>query len=302
MYMKKFRFLLRILLAGTCFAFLCSCQGKQEVQKWDNNAYYDQVLQGESISEALMTPTPTVKPQETPDPTHLYSSFTDLSKLTDPNWNEDTAYQEALAGYDSFIGENTIAALKENYEYGLGLARFAIAYINEDDIPEVLICFDNRHTCGMHIFTWIPDEKRVVFVGTFSSFGEVLYVEKQNRITSQYGNGGYFFNYISAISANGKPELIRVNLLDGTGRNGQTGIICYENLPIPENVAGILDGSQQGFSKATELGLDYDFTITDEYLVTDQQSEDNASGKRCTVYYDDMVQVNLKLIGELTLN
>lgn len=301
--MRKYSHFLYTLLTITCFVFLCSCQGKSESQRWDENAYLDQALQGESINEEFLTPTPTATLQQTPDSKHVYASISDLCKLTDPNWSDDAAYQKALAAYDESIGENTIAKLKEDHEYGIGLAKFAIGYINEDDIPEVLVCFETLHPCGVHVFTWLPDAEKVAFVGTFSSFGGVSYAEKHNRIFSQYGNGGYYTGYETGISPEGKPELINISLSDGTGRNDQPNFLYYTGIPVPENVAGILDGSHQGFEKINQLGLEYDFEITDKYLVNNEVSgDDTPSFQTRHVDYDDMVLVTLKLIGMTDLD
>lgn len=189
----------------------------------------------------------------------------ELFRLTDDAWSEKKEYQEAVKAYDEAVGTNTVEWIKENMHYGIGDARFLVGYVDEDDIPELFLCYGTVHINGVHIFTYLPDAKKVVRVGHFSSFGGVTYSHKKNRILSQYGNHGFYVHYVTAIK-NGQPELVDVAISDGGSRHDD--VVGFYGFTVPKGV----DGSREGFDKIglsdLEVPLEYP---EDEYLISDEE-------------------------------
>ena len=285
--MKRTIHVLALLLLGVC---MTSCQQKNE--RWDNNAYRESILQGESIRESETFSFE--KPWD-----YIYKSISDFCINVDPNRSEGTAYQEAIAAYDKAIGQDTESWLRENdLADSFDVMRMAIAYIDPDDIPEILVCFSNHTITGMHIFTYLPGQKEVVHIGCFSSSGAICYLEKGNVILSQYGNQGYYRLYRSRISKDGTPELIDTELWDGTG-NKHDDIAIYRNFPIPQELQGLLDGSREGFARIQEKGLSANFDIGEEYRVANDNADEPESdqGNYIEVRYDKMFQVTLQSGG-----
>ena len=58
--------------------------------------------------------------------------------------------------------------------------RFRLAYIDDDDTPELLLMKDNSHPAGVWVYTY--KNGRVVEVGEFGSIGGMQYLEKRGMI------------------------------------------------------------------------------------------------------------------------
>ncbi len=65
-----------------------------------------------------------------------------------------------------------------------GKARFALAFIDGDEVPELLLMEDNYHAKGVRVFAY--DQDQVVELGEFGSFGIMQYVEKGGMIFSHF--------------------------------------------------------------------------------------------------------------------
>ena len=102
--------------------------------------------------------------------------------------------------YYEFLEE----ALKENTfpNYPVG---FRLVYIDDDDVPELLIMEDDSHGAGVRVCTYYHNE--VVEIGEFGSMGNMFYAEKQGKIHDGFtGFGEEFFNYY--VLEGGKAEKI----------------------------------------------------------------------------------------------
>lgn len=69
-------------------------------------------------------------------------------------------------------------------------ARFITAYIDEDDIPELIVAYDSSHVAGCEIYTYY--NRKVSKLegnstnGEFGSSGEILYLPHKNLFDSRY--------------------------------------------------------------------------------------------------------------------
>lgn len=70
--------------------------------------------------------------------------------------------------------------------------RFRLAYIDDDDTPELLLMKDNSHPAGVWVYTY--KNGRVVEVGEFGSIGGMQYLEKRGMIFSGFYNMGEGFS------------------------------------------------------------------------------------------------------------
>ena len=194
------------------------------------------------------------------------TSIEELFRVTDAYWNDTAEYQEAVKAYDQTMGPQTLEWIKENYHAGCGNAKFMVGYVDEDDIPELFLAYGTAHVDGVHVFTYSPDIKEVIRVGEFSSFGGIYYSFRKNRILSQYGNHGFYVEYVSMIKE-GQPELVDVAINDGGGIR-HDGVVGFYGFEIPDGV----DGSREGFAQLgiSDLDVPEDYP-SDEYLISDEE-------------------------------
>lgn len=224
-----------------------------------------------------------------------FQSMEKFFRQTDENWNESAEYQEAVKAYGQAIRYDTVEWIKENLHYGYGNARFQVGYIDEDDIPELLLCYDTVHVDGVHVFTYLPKTGEVVRVGEFSSFGGIRYSHKKNRILSQYGNQGFYVQYVSSIE-NGKPKLVDVAISAESTK--YVGVVGYYGFSVMEGI----DGSRDAFRKLDVSSFiipdDYeDYLISDEEeeIIIEKLMENTDIDEQIWVNYYDMHTVFLKI-------
>lgn len=74
--------------------------------------------------------------------------------------------------------------------------KFALAYIDTDEIPELLVFPGDYHASMVEVYTFYDNE--VCNVGSFGSSGCITYATKQNLISSVYaGQGSVSYEYYS---------------------------------------------------------------------------------------------------------
>lgn len=71
----------------------------------------------------------------------------------------------------------------------LKFARFSLAYIDEDDIPELLVCYGDSHTDTVSVYK-VGNKKDLILLGRFGETGTIKYYEKANVISSSSGGMG----------------------------------------------------------------------------------------------------------------
>ena len=81
--------------------------------------------------------------------------------------------------------------------------RAELAYVTDDEIPELLVSDGDYHASGITVFT-LDQSENIISLGTFGSNGEFEYAEKEGYISCEYGNQGSFFHTISAVGKNTK--------------------------------------------------------------------------------------------------
>lgn len=103
-----------------------------------------------------------------------------------------TAYQRFLEDY-----------MEEN-EYA-HMARVMSAFVDDDNVPELLLIEDNSHSSGVKVYTYYQEE--VIELGEFGSFGSMQYVERGGMIFSGYSGMGEGFSQFFQIE-DGEAKLL----------------------------------------------------------------------------------------------
>ncbi len=76
--------------------------------------------------------------------------------------------------------------------------RASYAYINDDNIPELLIADGDYEAARVSIFS--INNNSIKYIGTFgSSCGQLDYIEKSSYVKSSYGNHGSFYQVYSVL-------------------------------------------------------------------------------------------------------
>lgn len=85
--------------------------------------------------------------------------------------------------------------------------QFMLAFIDADDIPELLFFYDYAHFAGVRVYTYVQD--RIVELGEFGSLGAMLYTEYEGIICSSFiGHGEFICAYFRI--ENGELEQLAV--------------------------------------------------------------------------------------------
>lgn len=110
------------------------------------------------------------------------SNYDSIMNSSEP-YNKDYSYSSA---YADLLDKNA------NQVYSMG--RFFLGYIDEDDIPELIVPTGDFHAAGVDIYTYVDGE--VISLGSYGSFGMISFGEKTGTIQSNYtGMGGNTFDF-----------------------------------------------------------------------------------------------------------
>lgn len=109
----------------------------------------------------------------------------------------DTPWAQA---YCEFLEEK----LKEK-QFLNDSAGFRLVYIDDDDVPELLIMEDDFHGAGVSVCTYYHN--KVVEIGEFGSMGNMFYAERQGKIRGGFTNFGESFTSYYVLD-HGKAEVV----------------------------------------------------------------------------------------------
>ena len=112
------------------------------------------------------------------------ASSADMAEARKQSKQEDMQQAPYARAYLEFLTEYV-----QNSKDGKGQgARFSLAFVDGDDIPELLLMEDDCHARGVKVFTYYQDQ--VAELGAFGSFGLMQYVERAGLIFSHYMGHG----------------------------------------------------------------------------------------------------------------
>ncbi len=110
------------------------------------------------------------------------------------NEKEETVQQQQMpikeAEKEPEKNEDEISNLK--------YARFSLAYIDDDDIPELLVCYGDSHADTVSVYK-VGSEKDLILLGRFGETGTIKYCEKANLIESSAGGMGVWHSLFYRI-------------------------------------------------------------------------------------------------------
>ena len=108
------------------------------------------------------------------------ASAADMAGARKQNKSEDIQQASYAQAYLEFLTEYA-----QNSKDGKGQgARFSLVFVDDNDIPELLLMEDDCHSKGVKVYTYYQDQ--VVELGAFGSFGLMQYVERAGLIFSHY--------------------------------------------------------------------------------------------------------------------
>ncbi len=112
------------------------------------------------------------------------ASSADMAEARKQSKSEDMQQAPYARAYLEFLTEYT-----QDSKDGKGQgARFSLVFVDDNDIPELLLMEDDCHAKGVKVFTYYQDQ--VVELGAFGSFGLMQYVERAGLIFSHYMGHG----------------------------------------------------------------------------------------------------------------
>lgn len=112
------------------------------------------------------------------------ASAADMAGARKQNKSEDIQQASYAQAYLEFLTEYA-----QNSKDGKGQgARFSLVFVDDNDIPELLLMEDDCHAEGVKVFTYYQDQ--VVELGAFGSSGLMQYVERAGLIFSHYMGHG----------------------------------------------------------------------------------------------------------------
>ena len=112
------------------------------------------------------------------------ASSADMAEARKQNKSEDMQQAPYAQAYLEFLTEYA-----QNSKDGKGQgARFSLVFVDDNDIPELLLMEDDCHAEGVKVYTYYQDQ--VVELGAFGSSGLMQYVERAGLIFSHYMGHG----------------------------------------------------------------------------------------------------------------
>ncbi len=209
--------------------------------------------EAETVTEAPTpepTAVPTATPEATPEPTPDPVSEADAQKAKIAG-----AFKTYLEGLASNPGPD----FSPEYDQ----LKFGLAFVDEDDIPELLWSYSDTHASGIHVVLY--NDGNPVDIGQFGEFGTLNYKKKGNFIMSNYMGMGVETEDFYKISGT-KTELLQSFYSDdntGETRIDETETSMDEYLNQLGAMTVQIDAY---FSYYTATPYELSLPLTDKYL------------------------------------
>lgn len=101
---------------------------------------------------------------------------------------------EAIEAYEAFLEDYAKDYDEEEFENSRGFQgpKFTLVYLNDDEIPELVIVDNLQHASGANYY--IYEDGEVVLIGEYGQYGQSSYAEKASLIFGEY-DGAEFAHY-----------------------------------------------------------------------------------------------------------
>lgn len=180
--MKK---ILCVILAAVMVLSLAGCKDKN---KADDPA--------QTPTEAVSTPAPTEEPTAAPADVSAKPTAEPTAEPEQPTAAVD--YDAILEAYNNFLVD---VYMEDHYDESFEEIKFAIGFVDEDDIPELFVSDGYYHACGTKVFMYIDGE--VTLVGEFGEYGGFGFTPRKNNIYSFYYGMGVGSNAVYSMNPDG---------------------------------------------------------------------------------------------------
>ncbi len=198
---RKIDVIMQIALFALGMIILASCGTAND--SISDGAVSEEMNQRDETSLSLTDIEPTNANDDTvcgyeDNPDCCNGSISDLFREIDSNYNESQEYINALAAYDEIF--TAIYQTADGLDFKSN-PHFYAAYINGNDIPELLVSYGYGHSCGICVYEY--SDFGITYFGEFGSFGTFIYYERSSLIESYYGNHGCFTTYLTYLGEDG---------------------------------------------------------------------------------------------------
>lgn len=156
----------------------------------DNNAYELDIsgdLQGFFEKEGIFYTTEN-------DFSHEFHKYPEVELIYNSNTQQFIKGNRIISEENNKISDWKSAYIGVLSNLNYPSARFMTAYIDEDDIPELVIAYDSSHVAGCEIYTYYDGKVYKLDSnntnGEFGSSGEILYSPYKNLFNSRYYGTG----------------------------------------------------------------------------------------------------------------
>jgi len=188
--------------------------------------------------------------EDTPPPGYDYGSLDAFFKAEDPGFAASDAYPAAEKAFEGIMDD--IYKIAEDPVLD---PRFDLAYIDGDDIPELLVCYGNYHVSGVCIYRYDPALDEVISYGEYGTSGNLMYFVKRGFIEYQLGNQGYFrFNLVRIPGDGSGAELKEAWVVDGTGRFSDDFLIYHDDT-VYTDPSNVFEGPEYDVISDEELDV-----------------------------------------------
>lgn len=205
---------------------------------------------------------------------------TELAEEVTQQMTYQKAYSELLNNYDSTSSSFT--------------PRFCLAYIDEDDVPELFIIEGDSHADGVTMYTYTDD--KAVKVGGFSEYGGIDYAPKENLFISTSSGMDMFQSEYYRLNI-GNAELICSTTGVNLGMEESTYYIddtivsedeySAKGTEIVSSVSGLVELTYDLASEITEENINSQLPVENkETVVKEEEKIDvDAEVKKIEDYY-----------------
>lgn len=159
-------------------------------------------------------------------------SFTYWGTKPCPDKSDENTIEDADESTDDDMGwKEAYKTILNNYHSDFGDPRFCLAYIDSDNIPELLISVDGSHAGSVCVYTYYNDKAKEV--GYYGEYGTITFAERENRIYSGYAGMGSEFLSVYEINRGKEKELVNLEgYLEEYVEEGDVPPNCYINSQV----------------------------------------------------------------------
>lgn len=130
------------------------------------------------------------KPAEvTPEPVEVTPEPTIEPEIQLTDVTSDEYIEKVCSAYESFLWNNGFGD-----DIDWENVRFTMAFVDEDDVPELIVGEGMYHAAGAHVCMYDANSGEVKDLGVFGEYGSVAYDERKGRVYGMYmGMGCEYF-------------------------------------------------------------------------------------------------------------